>query len=555
MTTVPKMPMHTGRASWARWIATVLAVFGLSSFGMVVGLEPVAAAYPLSSVSLMGHGWGSGRGMGQWGALGYALQGWSYQQILEHFYGGTSMSMVGNPDIRVVITENDGNSVAVSSESPFSVAGISFAGGQAALMAYAGAPGQFDVFQGSSCDATTASSWSEVGTASNPVAVPSTQSQDAGTSQLLELCQGGGNRYYRGSIQAYDDDGSTRTINIVPLESYVQGVVPAESPAYWGTLGPSGPQGEPQGFQELEAQAVAARSYVMSSLGEFGYADICDTSQCQEYPGVTDENQLTDLAVADTAGEVLVMGNGSVARTEYSSSTGGYTAGGAFPAVVDAGDSVCVPSACNENHLWHVQVPVSAIQAAYPSIGTLSALDVTARNGYGDWGGRVEEMTVQGSAGSVQVTGDEFAADLGLLSNWFTVTSTPSGGVEGYWEASSSGSVYAFGDAPTEGSLAGTTLPSPIVAMAADPSGKGYWLAGANGSVYAFGFTTSAGGFGPAGIHHVATSIAATPNGHGYLVAARGGSVESFGDAPQFGDAAENPTPPSAPIIAVVAYS
>ena len=45
------------------------------------------------------------------------------------------------------------------------------------------------------------------------------------------------------------------------------GVVPNESPAYWGTLGGAGPQGQAWGFQELEAQAVAARSYVMAGAG------------------------------------------------------------------------------------------------------------------------------------------------------------------------------------------------------------------------------------------------------------------------------------------------
>ena len=55
-------------------------------------------------------------------------------------------------------------------------------------------------------------------------------------------------------------NGAARTVNDVPLEQYVDGVVPNESPASWGALGLSGPQGQPWGFQELEAQAVAGRS-------------------------------------------------------------------------------------------------------------------------------------------------------------------------------------------------------------------------------------------------------------------------------------------------------
>ena len=51
-----------------------------------------------STVSVMGQGWGHGIGMGQWGALGYALGqdngegNWTYQQIVNHFYGPAQLS-------------------------------------------------------------------------------------------------------------------------------------------------------------------------------------------------------------------------------------------------------------------------------------------------------------------------------------------------------------------------------------------------------------------------------------------------------------------------------
>ena len=55
-------------------------------------VSPPAAAYPAASVSFEGHGYGHGHGMGQWGALGYALGGTDYRSILDHFYGGTTVS-------------------------------------------------------------------------------------------------------------------------------------------------------------------------------------------------------------------------------------------------------------------------------------------------------------------------------------------------------------------------------------------------------------------------------------------------------------------------------
>ena len=113
--------------------------------------------------------------------------------------------------------------------------------------------------------------------------------------------------------------------------------------------GPDEPQGEPWGFQQSEAQTVAARSYVEANpLGYGGYADTCDQT-CQTYPGMKYETATSVLAAQDTAGQVMVTnGTSTVATTEYSASSGGYSAGAQFPAVVDAGDAVCISaSVCN----------------------------------------------------------------------------------------------------------------------------------------------------------------------------------------------------------------
>ena len=45
-------------------------------------------------IELTGRGWGHGRGLGQYGAYGYAQQGWTSTQILDHFYGGTTSGQV-----------------------------------------------------------------------------------------------------------------------------------------------------------------------------------------------------------------------------------------------------------------------------------------------------------------------------------------------------------------------------------------------------------------------------------------------------------------------------
>ena len=138
---------------------------------------------------------------------------------------------------------------------------------------------------------------------------------------------------------------------MLPLEAYLDGVVPAESPPSWMGSG---------GEAALQALAVAARSVAVALVATEGA--ICDTTQCQVYEGVPNEYGMTaESAVTSTSGQVLYCGSsstcgpaGSIAVAEYSSSTGGYTAGGPFPPVPDLGDSV----ASNPVHAWTVRVPL-----------------------------------------------------------------------------------------------------------------------------------------------------------------------------------------------------
>ena len=525
----------------------------MATFSTAVMLAPEAAAYPSSSVTLTGHGYGHGRGMGQWGAFGYAYDGWSWQQIVTHYYSGSQPATLTPAQeglwTSVAITENDGDDLIVTSNDGFHIAGSAFVGGQYVLMHPVGG-GVWDLYSGTSC----AGPWSPAPFRSGvavPTAIPD-QNSILGTGTAgdapamdLQLCRVGGNLSVRGNLVGeYNSDGAARTVNVLPVEDYVAGVVPNESPAYWGTMGGAGAQAQARGFQELEAQAVAARSYMAADRGGYGgYADTCDLS-CQTYRGIANENPLTDLATLDTFGYVMEDGaNGVPLTTEYSASTGGYTAPGTFPAVVDDGDAICPPGvagACNPNHTWHDSVPVSSIESTFPQLGTLESIAVTSRNGYGDWGGRVESMTLVGSAQDVVVTGDQFAGDFDLLSDWFTPTTSLPGpavgmaaapGSKGYWIAGSDGSVVAFGSAPYDGSAGGQPLAAPVVGMAATPDGKGYWLVAADGGVFSYG---DAGFYGSAGALHLNQPIvgmAATGDGHGYYLVAADGGIFSYGDA------------------------
>ena len=121
---------------------------------------------------------------------------------------------------------------------------------------------------------------------------------------------------YRGRMLVYlNDRGSLNLINELPVEDYLRGVVPSEmGPELYNQL------------EALKAQAVAARTYTLRNMGEFareGY-DICATPRCQVYGGMQIEHPLSDQAIAETAGQVLLY-RGELVNALYSSTCGGHT--------------------------------------------------------------------------------------------------------------------------------------------------------------------------------------------------------------------------------------
>jgi SpoIID/LytB domain protein len=359
--------------------------------------------------------------MGQYGALGYAVDhGWSTQKIINYYYAPGSLATDGgNPSQTVEISAVTGSVTEVLG------AGLAVNGttinAPAVRLVRDGSDQKFNVYTGTGCSPST---WTkhEALNAKRLAEAEITTTETSDISKMLRVCQSGNDVAYRGKIVAKVGKNSagaytSYTVNVLPMQSYLRGVVPRESPASWADVGGG------KGAAALRAQAVAARSYAMSE-NRSTYYKTCDTTSCQVYKGAgwfVDDKTFTVLedsrsnkAIDDTNGWYVKLG-GKAARTEFSSSTGGWTAGGTFNAVQDQGDGI----ASNPNRNWSATMKVTDIASAL-GVGTLSSIAITGRNGLGADGGRVTEVTVKSGSTTKKFTGNEIRSKLGLKSDWFT---------------------------------------------------------------------------------------------------------------------------------------
>jgi SpoIID/LytB domain protein len=365
-------------------------------------------------VTLSGHGFGHGIGMSQYGAQGAARAGVPYAQILATYYPGTTLASRGG-SIRVLVSQDTSDAVDVRAASgltfrklgtsfkkslPTSIGGRKVTTWRIVRVASRTTQStlQYRVSGSGSYRTYKSIRWTGDG-------------QFEGPSRIGLVLPGGGVTSYRGAIRsAVPAKGSSArdTVNVLPLEHYVRGVIAAEMPAGWAP-------------EALKAQAVAARTYGVRSISPSRYYDICSTTACQVYGGASRETATTDAAARATRGQ-YVSYQGAPALTQFSSSSGGRTSVGSQP-YLPAGNDPYDGWAGNPNHAWTTTVSASTIQRAYPRIGTLRSLTVTKRSGGGAWGGRVSSLTLTGSSGSMSITGNDARWAFGLKSTWFSFSS------------------------------------------------------------------------------------------------------------------------------------
>ncbi len=150
-----------------------------------------------------------------------------------------------------------------------------------------------------------------------------------------------------------DENGNIKVINHISLDQYIKGVLPNEVYPSW----------EPEA---LKAAAVATRTYTLKSISgkhsSHGF-DLCTTTDCQVYGGLTKTAESTDRAVDETKGMVLYY-NGKIAETLYHAISGGITesAAGAWGSNPQSYPYLTVVKTPFENYenlprgMWHASV-------------------------------------------------------------------------------------------------------------------------------------------------------------------------------------------------------
>ena len=249
-------------------------------------------------------GSGHGRGMSQVGAFDRAEDGWTAERILEHYYPGAALGTVPATGVRVRLTEQDDATLDTYADAGARVANRVLAPGQVAHLTPL-PDGGANVVVTFGCDGEVL--W-QVAT-DDPWVYPLDPGPGRPVAEHLTLC---GGPAYRGALGVATENGAARTVDQVDVEDYLLGVVPAEVQANWADDGAA---------EALRAQAIAARSYVLAEQ-RYPYAQTCDTTDCQVYPGTAKEDPRAADAIAATAGTVLLR-DGRILRSEYSSAPDG----------------------------------------------------------------------------------------------------------------------------------------------------------------------------------------------------------------------------------------
>src|SRR5947209_7706951 len=438
----------------------------LAGVFLLAALAPAPAAHAAVPVLVIdGKGWGHGVGMAQDGAYWMGRAGQSANQILGHFYAGTSIGHASGT-IRVAVLDVPNRDTVVSFPSGGQV-GDAESGTQSPGFPVSVGPGGsvhvwFDgayhaqaVGGGGRAAAASASSPGarlvsySTPSAAVPAQVPTTTPSKATTTTGPLLTTTTTKPFLPGpttttkpappppSPPPPPPSGpatSGRPLWAVPSGGSVTSL-PARGRQYRGVVSisntgplhfvnyidveqylrgmgevrdPSWPQAS------LKTQAIAARTYALRSLG----GELCADDRCQVYLGAGAEYAAMDKAVADSRGQVVTYGGG-LASTVYSANAGGFSAtapegfglGSPNYPYLKAG-----PYTTSDPDPWTVKIAFTDLAARFGAAGITGAHVAQAGPS-----GRALSITLDTPTRPKLVDAHQFASGLGLKSTLFTL--------------------------------------------------------------------------------------------------------------------------------------
>jgi len=335
---------------------------------------------------VLGHGFGHGVGMSQYGAYGYAKRGKGYRFILRHYYSGTTIGRLGGPRVVRVLIEVSGGDVGFGGATR--ACGKTLDPRRRYVARRAGRSVQLRAARG------------------RALANCGRKLRATGRGRISI-----GGRPYRGALEAVptaESRGSLNAVNAVPVDQYVKGVAPNESPASWPPAA-------------LRAQAVAARSYALADqVGGNGFDLYADT-RSQVYGGIESEAARSNRAADATRGQVVMYG-GKVAETFFSACSGGHTEsvqnvffGEPAPYLVGVPDPY--DGAC-PLHSWKLSFSGRALSARLGAQlkGQLKRIAIVKRGA----SPRIVWAKLYGSGGVTKIRGDRLQAALGAYDRWMS---------------------------------------------------------------------------------------------------------------------------------------
>ena len=334
-----------------------------------------------------GRGFGHGVGMSAYGAYGFAKHGKSYPFILGHYYSGTTIGTISAPRVvRVLLDISSGD--------------VGFSGATSACGEKLDPKRSYEAHR-------IARSVKLRSSGGKSLANCGRKLRAAGSGQIAIAGLG----TYRGALETVpteSDPGALNVVNALAVDQYIKGVIPNESPPSWP-------------MAELQAQAVASRSFALTAgVGGNGFDLYADT-RSQVYEGLESEYAVTNEAAESTRGQVVEY-QGGIAETLFSACSGGHTesiqnvfGGTAIPylqGVPDPYDYYC------PLHKWTLKFSgpeISSKLSAYLE-GRLKQVVITKRG----VSPRIIEAKLIGTGGVSEVTGEQLEVALGGYDTWMT---------------------------------------------------------------------------------------------------------------------------------------